>query len=231
MPYDSLIPFLRGGKTAKDLEGVDPSFADALSRLISSAPENVRGGLGINSAFRSNDRQQQLFNDAVAKYGSEEAARKWVAPPGRSKHNHGEAMDLAFGNDEARSWVHANAKNYGLNFPMKHEPWHVEPAGARTGINSPFAPTKENALALEANAPSAPEAPAEAPLAEEPVDNTISTILTALATQAAKPQQVAANVPTRTGPRTTPFDNIQPLLMSPGGPRRESPRGGPRIIT
>jgi hypothetical protein len=58
------------------------------------------------------------------------AARKWVAPPGSSNHNHGEAVDLKYGKG-ASEWVHANAEKYGLYFPMGHEPWHVEQIGGR----------------------------------------------------------------------------------------------------
>lgn len=170
----SLIPYLRGGKTAKDLEGLDGRFAGSLAALFREAPESVRAGLGINSAFRSPERQAQLFEQALAKYGSPEAARKWVAPPGRSQHNHGSAVDLAFGNDVARRWVHDNAAQYGLTFPMGHEPWHIEPAGARqrgptvekaAAMARSMAPTKENAAAI--GLPDAPAAPNPAPEAPQ----------------------------------------------------------------
>jgi hypothetical protein len=37
-------------------------------------------------------------------------------------------------NDQARQWVHQNALAHGLNFPMSHEPWHIEPVGARSNM-------------------------------------------------------------------------------------------------
>src|SRR5690606_28212272 len=40
----------------------------------------------------------------------------------------------------AREWAHANAPNYGLAFPLGHEPWHVELAGARSGGHAPVPP-------------------------------------------------------------------------------------------
>jgi hypothetical protein len=72
-----------------------------------------------------------LFAEAVKKYGSEKAARKWVAPPGKSNHGRGVAADLDIANPgPAQTWAHANATRFGLQFPMSWEPWHIEIPGA-----------------------------------------------------------------------------------------------------
>ena len=63
----------------------------------------------------------------MKKYGSAAKARKWVAPPGKSQHNHGNAADLRYANDAARKWAHENAARFGLHFRMGNEPWHIEP--------------------------------------------------------------------------------------------------------
>ena len=128
------------GRDQSHLSGLDPRFTMALQRLYAAAPPNVQQGLMLNSGFRSVQRQQQLFADAVSKYGSEAAARKWVAPPGRSQHNHGNAMDLKFADPSIRQWVHQNAQNYGIHFPLKHENWHAELVGARGKAGAPSAP-------------------------------------------------------------------------------------------
>ena len=117
-------------------------------------PEAQQLGIYIVSAFRSLDLQRQLFADAVKKYGSEQAAGKWVAPPGRSNHGPtlddagnkvtdqasdgrwGSAIDVGipgytavsgqWPNDiEAR--VNAIAARHGLQSPMDWEDWHFEP--------------------------------------------------------------------------------------------------------
>jgi len=54
-----------------------------------------------------------------------------VAPPGKSRHNHGIAADLAFATDADRQWAHENAAQFGLNFRMGHEPWHIELIGGK----------------------------------------------------------------------------------------------------
>lgn len=102
--------------------GLTPAFQTALNKLLADT------GLTVSSGFRSNERQAQLYAAAVRKYGSDAAARKWVAPPGRSKHNEGVAADLS-GNLSLLS--DDLLQKYGLWRPMKWEPWHVEPIGSR----------------------------------------------------------------------------------------------------
>jgi len=127
-------PFVtEGGARPDAITGMQGGFRDGLAAMFQAAPPEIQAQLKIGSGFRSNERQAELFQAAVAKYGSPEAARKWVAPPGNSQHNHGNAADLKFGSDAAREWVHANAGQFGLAFPLSHEPWHVEYAGARGG--------------------------------------------------------------------------------------------------
>ena len=56
--------------------------------------------------------------------------RRWIGLPGGSNHQHGLAVDLNYnGSDAAEKWIHDNAEKYGLNFRMKHEPWHIELLG------------------------------------------------------------------------------------------------------
>ena len=119
------------GKDPSIVDNLKPQFSRALQTMIESAPPEIREHLRIGSGYRDPEYQAKLYADAVRKYGSEGAARKWVAPPGKSQHGHGQAVDLSYGSPAAREWAQANAANYGLNFPMAHEPWHIEAAGAR----------------------------------------------------------------------------------------------------
>ncbi len=128
------------GKGKDHVDGLSENFATNLSAMFDDAPPGIREGLQIGSGFRSVERQRELWDDAVKKYGSAEAARRWVAPPGNSQHNHGNAVDIWYNGvrldqapAEVRDWVHANADKYGLRFPMSWESWHIEPTGARGG--------------------------------------------------------------------------------------------------
>lgn len=113
------------------ISGLNPSFRNQIAQLLQANPR-----LRINSGYRSNARQAQLFAAAVKKYGSAQAASKWVAPPGQSMHGKGLAVDL--GPSSEYGWLAANAGKYGL-WNYSPEPWHWEPKGARsaTGTYSP----------------------------------------------------------------------------------------------
>lgn len=125
-------PYAVGGATRPDsFSGMNPQFNTALEQMFAAAPPEIRDQLRVTSGYRSPERQAQLWEEALAKYGSEEAARQWVAPPGRSQHNHGNAADLRYLDPSAREWAHANAGNFGLSFPLANEDWHIELAGAR----------------------------------------------------------------------------------------------------
>lgn len=137
MALDAAMPDLTGmvvGAAASrpdTISGLDAEFQQSFQKMLRNAPEYVRKELKITSGYRSPELQEQLWRDALKKYGSAKEARKWVAPPGKSQHNKGTAKDLSFASDRTREWVHKNAGNYGLAFPLKNEPWHMELATAR----------------------------------------------------------------------------------------------------
>lgn len=149
-------PYAVGGAAARadSFTGLDPDFA-ANAYALTKAAHDAGFPLQITSAYRSPEVQARLFKNAVAKYGSEAAARKWVAPPGRSMHNRGMAIDFAIdggllrdANHPAAKWIAENAANYGLAVPMSWEPWQIEPAGGRG--QAPSAPAASPKSAPEA---------------------------------------------------------------------------------
>jgi hypothetical protein len=125
-------PYRVGGATRSDaLSGMNAQFRAALQGLISTAPKGIREQLQVYSGYRSPTKQAELYNRALQKYGSPQAARQWVAPPNKSQHNKGMAADLKYLSPQAKAWVRENAPVHGLSFPLKNEPWHVELATAR----------------------------------------------------------------------------------------------------
>ena len=133
------------------MSGLDPTFSAAIMDLYNDAPEDIRNQLSLISGYRSVDHQARLYENALKKYGSPEAARKWVAPPGNSRHNYGLAVDFGYGTPAAKEYVHNVAQNYGLHFPMSWEDWHIEPIGADGGRvplgNSGYTPQITNTAA------------------------------------------------------------------------------------
>lgn len=93
--------------------------------------------LKLVSGFRSVAHQKQLWDAALKRYGSAAKARKWVAPPGKSVHQTGRAIDLWLGFDinsknvskmrttAAYQWLVENAASFGF-YPYDREPWHWE---------------------------------------------------------------------------------------------------------
>lgn len=100
----------------------EAEFNRRLERMMSEAPSRAT----ITSGKRDPQKQKDLWAKALKKYGDPEIADNWVARPGTSKHESGLAADLRWASDADKKWYHANAKKYGLYFPMSHEPWHIQ---------------------------------------------------------------------------------------------------------
>ncbi|MBN9744613.1 peptidase M15 [Amycolatopsis sp. A1MSW2902] len=102
---------------------LDPVFLDALRRAAKDAA-NDGVEFRVNSGWRSPAYQNQLRHKAIAKYGSEQEAARWVATADRSAHVLGNAIDL--GPAEATSWLSKHGAAYGLCQIYRNEPWHYE---------------------------------------------------------------------------------------------------------
>jgi len=92
----------------------------------------------VKSGFRSIATQEVLWQRALERYGSAEEADDWVAPPGRSSHHTGGALDFDLGysinsrnvdriraTEAYRYLAHELAPKYKLA-PYSREPWHWE---------------------------------------------------------------------------------------------------------
>ena len=135
---------------------LQPEFQSLIDKLL-SLPQMQ--GAYVYSGYRNNAHQAKLFENALKKYGSVDAARNNVAPEGHSNHNHGIAADLGFANNSQRYWLKKAQKSgelakLGLQLRMSHEGWHVEPYQAK-GDHADFFGTgndpvfKDSSLPLE----------------------------------------------------------------------------------
>jgi LAS superfamily LD-carboxypeptidase LdcB len=128
-----------------ELPGVanlDPALLRALRRAATDA-----GGDGVdfvvNSGWRSPAYEDQLHRSAVAKYGSEAEAARWVATGTTSSHVSGDAVDLG---RDATQWLSARGAAYGLCRIYGNEPWHFElrPGAITNGCPAMYAdPTQD----------------------------------------------------------------------------------------
>jgi zinc D-Ala-D-Ala carboxypeptidase len=102
---------------------LDPDLLGALRQAAAGAAED---GVEfyVDSGWRSPKYQEQLLRQAVARYGSEEAAARWVATPDTSPHVSGDAVDI--GHSDATAWLSAHGAQFGLCQIYRNESWHYE---------------------------------------------------------------------------------------------------------
>lgn len=102
---------------------LDWALAAALRRAAGdAAADGVT--VSVTSGRRSPEHQQQLLQEAIAKYGSEAEAARWVARPETSPHVSGDAVDV--GPSDAMAWLSEYGAAYGLCQIYGNEPWHYE---------------------------------------------------------------------------------------------------------
>ena len=106
-------------------QGLHPALAEAVGALVRAS----EGAVYVVSGYRPPQRQAELWKQALAKYGSPEVADDWVAPPGRSMHERGLAVDL--GGDTGLAARLVADLGLPLYRPLPHEPWHFELVGTR----------------------------------------------------------------------------------------------------
>jgi D-alanyl-D-alanine carboxypeptidase len=102
---------------------LDPELLRALRRAATRAAK-AEVEFIVTSGWRSREYQEQLFRQAVSKYGSKAKAARWVATPGTSAHESGDAVDL--GRSDATAWLSKHGAAYGLCQIYRNEPWHYE---------------------------------------------------------------------------------------------------------
>ena len=166
---DERPPVLNGIPWEPGVMALDGKWVDKPLALVVLAQRKAGRWTGsITSGYRPPWYQKRLFDAAVKKYGSEQAARKWVAPPGKSHHgmkggqgavdvSNGEQLDNASGQ---------------LYRPMSWEAWHVQLVGTR---DMPEAP-EDGGAEPDVSEPSGDELAADGVTMDD-VDDSISVLL------------------------------------------------------
>jgi hypothetical protein len=111
---------------AFNARGLNPRLARAVEVLI----ESSGGRVYVRSGYRSAQRQAELWGAALNRYGDPEIADNWVAPPGRSMHTRGLAVDIGGDLDLAVRLI--EELDLPMYRPLAHEPWHFELVGSRS---------------------------------------------------------------------------------------------------
>ena len=135
---------------------VDKRIAKSLEQMLSDARKEGLSSI-ICSSYRTNAKQQKLYNNKVREYKrwgcsseeAEELASYWVAIPGTGEHETGLAVDIVSRDyqildekqeqTDVQKWLIDNSYKYGfaLRYPtdkkditmINYEPWHYRYVG------------------------------------------------------------------------------------------------------
>ena len=135
---------------------VDKRIAKSLEQMLSDARKEGLSPI-ICSSYRTNAKQQKLYNNKVREYKrwgcsseeAEELASYWVAIPGTGEHETGLAVDIVSRDyqildekqeeTDVQKWLIENSYKYGfaLRYPtdkkditmINYEPWHYRYVG------------------------------------------------------------------------------------------------------
>jgi len=102
---------------------LDPALLRALRGAATDATDDGVEFV-VNSGWRSPAYEDRLRREAIARYGSEAEAARWVATATTSPHVSGDAVDI--GPAGATPWLSAHGAAYGLCQIYRNEPWHYE---------------------------------------------------------------------------------------------------------
>jgi LAS superfamily LD-carboxypeptidase LdcB len=121
-----------------ELANLDADLRGALRRATAAAADDGVE-IVVDSGWRSPEHQARLLREAIAKYGSEAEAARWVATPETSAHVSGDAIDI--GPTSAAAWLSEHGAAYGLCQIYGNEPWHFElrSEAADLGCPPPYA--------------------------------------------------------------------------------------------
>lgn len=182
---------------------MDPSFANKVYGLFGEYFKRTGKIVTVNSCYRDPKKQLSLYNAFI----SRSKRPPLVAKPGKSKHEHGLAIDIS--SEQANEMDKLGLlKKYGIIRPLlKHpkysEPWHLEndsnspttaeksdtvnyidPLVSPLGIAEPEATRINSPLKLQPTAAStAPAVTNEAQTTPQPIQPTVSKTTAAIETK------------------------------------------------
>ena len=117
-----------------NVDELQPAVARAVRRAIAAAAADGVT-LRVTSGWRSADEQAVLHAAAIQKYGSPQAARRWVLPSAESEHVRGGAVDV--GPPAGAAWLARHGVRVGLCRRYDNEPWHFERLAGALGSSCP----------------------------------------------------------------------------------------------
>ena len=121
----------------ESISRLDPNLLTALQEAARAARADGVS-IEVTWGWRSPEVQQRLLDDAIKKYGSYDAARRYVQTPEGSTHVAGQAVDI--GGTAAIRWMNEHASRFGMCRIYANESWHFELAADQFGNCPPLLP-------------------------------------------------------------------------------------------
>lgn len=106
-----------------DINGLDSRILQYFMGMAEEYGQKTGNSISVNSGRRSTEKQAALHA----------ADPKKAAPPGKSLHEFGLALDIQ-PSDADKLEKLGLMKKYGFTRPIGGEPWHIEPAGIQKNI-------------------------------------------------------------------------------------------------
>ena len=124
--FDGTLVGIRTKLSKESILNLDPDMLNLFAGMAKEYNALTGKELNVNEAFRSYEQQAALYK----KYGPSGKA----APPGRSLHEFGLAIDI--NSEDTRQLEKLGLlRKYGFTVPVGGEPWHLEPIGVSLDPN------------------------------------------------------------------------------------------------
>ncbi len=136
-----LKKYVKAKDSSVNIDGLNDQMKTRLAGMAKEYYEKTGNKMQINSGYRSPEEQAALF----AKYGAPRAA-----PPGKSRHESGLAVDINSTDANKAIELGLMAK-YGFTRPVRGETWHVEPVETAKRGGTPDNPFKPGAPIVASN--------------------------------------------------------------------------------
>ena len=108
---------------------MNPQFTERLAAAGRAYEQETGRRATYGQGDRDPETQRRYWEE------SGHGRRYAAAPPGRSKHQAGEAMDIPSG--DFRRWLGQNSQRFGLGFPIRNDPNHIQMVG-RGNVPYPY---------------------------------------------------------------------------------------------
>lgn len=122
--HDTWNEIVRNSRHTRAALGLDLDLNTRLGKMLRAVPGEM-GPVRLTSGFRTHEEQEALRRYNPSGY---------PVAQGISEHEKGLAADVS-GNPRALAWMHAHAREFGLEFPVRGDPVHVRK------MQEPVAPT------------------------------------------------------------------------------------------